>query len=269
MAENIILGIIQGIAEWLPVSSEGMIMLTRLLVFKDQSGFDILVQDILFLHLGSALAAVVYFRKEILALAATSFQYKKHPPADRKTLIFLVISTGISGLLGLGLIWAVTALSTGLFTSLYRPLLLLIGTSLLLTAWLQHRADSHGQKLPEDLKLCDAVWLGLAQGLAVIPGLSRSGMTVSALLLRKFAGPTALRLSFLMSIPIILLGNVALVGLAGWKVTPGSLAGLVFAFVCGLLTIHALLKLARQVNFAVFIAVMAALVILSAFLPVS
>ncbi|TGH65482.1 undecaprenyl-diphosphate phosphatase, partial [Escherichia coli] len=92
----------------------------------------------------------------------------------------------------------------------------------------------------------DGIFLGLMQGLAALPGFSRSGFTITALLFRKFNDTTALKLSFLMSLPIILLGNIIL-NYDEFKISI-ELVGLLTAFIVGIVSIHVLLALARKIN---------------------
>jgi len=108
----------------------------------------------------------------------------------------------------------------------------------------------------------DSILLGVLQGIAVLPGLSRSGLTVSGLLLRKFDDETALRLSFLMSIPIVLAGNIVL-NLNKFSFDGYSLLSLFFSFVFGLLTIDLLLRFARKINFGWFVFIFGMMTILA------
>ncbi len=115
-----------------------------------------------------------------------------------------------------------------------------------------------------NIKNSDSLLLGGVQGLATLPGISRSGITVSTLLLKKFDDTTALKLSFLMSLPIILLGNILLnIGDIAQTFATASIYGLLTSFIFGLLTIHALIKLSKKINFGWFVLVFAILMMLS------
>ena len=104
--------------------------------------------------------------------------------------------------------------------------------------------------------------LGLVQGLAVLPGLSRSGITIATLFLRKYSARDALRYSFLASIPIIFVGEIILVSIKGNTFfNLESLVAVVSAFLFGLLAIDVLLKLARKVNFSYFAIVLGIIVV--------
>jgi len=114
----------------------------------------------------------------------------------------------------------------------------------------------------DGLKVSDGIILGFTQAAAVLPGLSRSGLTVAVLLLRGFRDPEALRLSFLMSIPIVLAGNIIL-NLGQMHFDAASLVGIASAAVVGFLTMKLLLGFARRVNFGYFALVFGMLTIVS------
>ncbi|MDP8267064.1 MAG: undecaprenyl-diphosphate phosphatase [Candidatus Aceula meridiana] len=264
MIEAVITGIIQGITEWLPVSSEGVLALVKTNFFgsEDVSG---LFRQILFLHLGTFFAALVYLRSDVKAILKTLFRYKSSSEKNQKILIFLLVSTLISGVLGIIL------LKFFIFTysNMESPaeiLTLLVGILLVITAFLQLRSKEKGLRDAKDLNLKDAIVLGIAQGFSALPGLSRSGLTVSFLLLKKFDKAVALRLSFLMSLPIVLAGNILLNFRNLDTLGLEDLVAFMFAFLAGILTIHGLFKLAEKINFGYFVLFFAAVVIFSRFL---
>ena len=264
MLEVIILGIVQGIAEWLPVSSEGMIFLIKTNFFGGGDFIDI-ARLALFLHLGTFLAALVYFRKEVAVLLRSLINYNKAGENTKKILNFLIVSTLISGVLGLFLLKVFESMEAMIIDST-RFITLMIGVLLLITAFLQFKAKKGElEKDSSKIEKKDGIKLGIVQGFAALPGLSRSGLTVSALLLRKFNEETALKLSFLMSLPIVLGGNIIL-NLNNFSFNSSMLVGLVFSFVFGLITIDILLKFARKVNFTIFILMFAILTIFSVFI---
>ena len=252
MLEGIVLGIIQGITEWLPISSEGFIVLAEVHLFG-QSNVRDMIYVALLLHLGTFLAALVYFRREVWTLIKALFQYRRATPVEQATLKFLVLSTLISGLLGFILLQTIIRLESYLLIPA-KVLTGAIGLLLLITAWLQLTVKSGSPKNPGDLSYVDGLILGVVQGLAVLPGLSRSGLTVSTLLLRKFDDTHALTLSFLMSLPVVLGANIVL-NLDHFSITPSNLLGCLLSFVFGLATIHLLLALSRKLNFGYFVLV--------------
>lgn len=263
MLEQIVLGIIQGVAEWLPISSEGMIILAQTNLFYSPQGLEANIEYALFLHLGTFLAALIYFRKEVLTILQTLVRYKSQPREMQNLTLFLVISTLISGCLGLVLIKLLSAW-TDQVTSSGRVITFLVGIALLITAYLQLKAKEGGYKTLSDLTVRDAVLLGIVQGCAALPGLSRSGTTVAALLLCRFDKAYALKISFLMSLPIVLAGNI-LLNIHGFVWSTEAMTGLFFSFIFGLATIHILLKFAEKINFGYFVAVFGLLTLVAVF----
>jgi undecaprenyl-diphosphatase len=258
MQQAILTGVIQGITEWLPLSSEGILAIIKNNFFysDDTSG---LFRQILFLHLGTFLAATLYFRKEVLLLLKAVFYYRQTDTKTQKTLIFLILSTFISGLLGIILLKNfIHFYETSLWSS--KILNVIIGILLLITAFFQIKIKAHALKNEKNLLVKDAMILGLVQAFAVLPGLSRSGLTISFLLLRKFNKQTALRLSFLMSLPIVLGGNIFL-NLRNLHITAENLVALSCSFIVGLLTIKTLFKIAEKINFGYFVLFFAALIL--------
>jgi undecaprenyl-diphosphatase len=117
----------------------------------------------------------------------------------------------------------------------------------------------------KDLEAFDTALLGIAQGCASLPGLSRSGITVAFFLLRHYEKTLALRLSFLMSLPIVLGGNIVLNFGDLTNFSPEKTLALLLAFIFALLTIHFLLKLAENIRFGPLVIVFGLLSITAAF----
>jgi undecaprenyl-diphosphatase len=256
-----ILGLIQGIFEWLPISSSAFISLfaNNILGINNLSE---LIELALFFHLGTFLAALIYFRKEVSQLFKTLFKYKKQKTQDKKVFNFIFITFLISALVGLIFLQLIKLASTDLtFTG--RIINFLIAGLLIITALIGFSSKQKGLKKYSNLKNSEGILLGFAQGLATLPGISRSGITTSALLLRKFNDTTALRLSFLMSLPIVFFGNIIL-NLTDFTFS-GSFPwiGLLTAFAFGLLTISGLIKLSKKINFNWFVLIFAILMILA------
>ncbi|UPW01303.1 undecaprenyl-diphosphate phosphatase [Halorussus gelatinilyticus] len=252
----VVAGALQGIFEWLPISSEGNItvFLTAL-----GSSPEAAVQFSLFLHAGTALSATVYYRDELADVLGALPDWRPgnaFPDADRRdancdetaTLSFLAVATLASGVVGIAayltLETVVSALTGGAFVAL-------VGVLLVLTGVLQRVADGFefgGRASPD---LADAVLVGALQGLAILPGVSRSGTTASALLFRGHDGPSSFRLSFLLSIPAALgAGVLVLLDTGIPSVAPvEAVLALVTAAVVGYLTIDALMRVVERVPF--------------------
>lgn len=260
MLESLILGMLQGISEWLPVSSEGILFLIKNNFFQDGSLENILKQS-LFLHLGTFFAVLVYLRKDVLVLLKSFFSKSDNSYENKKIVNFLILATLISGFIGFFFMQFLLELDY-LLDITGKTINLIIGFLLLITAFLQFKSSKAGQRKSNDLNYKDGILLGFMQGLAVLPGLSRSGLTVSGLLLRKFDEYYALKLSFLMSMPIVLAGNIFL-NLNSFMFSWVSLIGFLSAFIFGLLTIDILLKIAKKINFGYFVLAFGILLILS------
>ena len=243
----LIIGILQGIFEWLPISSEGNI--TLYLTVVENVSPTVAVRLSLFLHAGTAVSALAYYRDEVAALLRTvpTWRPQKAFEGDRAELSFFVVATFASGVVGivayLLLEGLVSQLAGGAFVAL-------IGLLLVLTGILQRAVEDIGGRR-DTPDMVDAVLVGGLQGLAILPGVSRSGTTASALLLRGHDGPSSFRLSFLLSIPAAFgAGALAVLdgGLPAIEPTMGAVA-LATSAVVGYLTIDALMRLVERVSF--------------------
>jgi len=254
--QHIILGIIQGITEWLPLSSEGVMALFKSNFVADSLSSIELLRVVLFLHLGTFLSAVVYFRKDISKLLKTTIHFKRAEESSKKLLSFLLMSTLITILAGFALLS---------FVSIYNPsigitgkaITLFLGFLLLGIASIQLRNETHQHRDSSRLNKFDTLLLGIGQSLSALPNLSRTGITTSLLLLRNFDKKEVLRISFLMSLPIILLGNIAI----NYQYFAGGLTLNIFwsflaAFIVGLATIHGLMKVSEKISFGWFVLIM-------------
>lgn len=242
----ILVGILQGIFEWLPISSEGNISILLTVLGRTPAHA---VQYSLFLHLGTAFAATAYFQAEIRDLLA-DLPRLRDAEFDPREHIFLVLATLISGVTGLlayeFLMQAVSELDGGL-------LIILIGGLLVLTGVFQRQSASQSLQTTPDSTYLDALLVGVGQGAAILPGISRSGTTVGVLLLRGYDGNTAFRLSFLLSIPaavgaglLVLIDGDALAGVG----LLNAVSALLASAIVGYLTIGLLMRFARRVSFA-------------------
>ena len=251
--EAILLGIIQGVAEWLPVSSEGMLTFAMIHFFGKTFGEAVVYA--LWLHIGTMLAAIIYYRKEVQEISKDVFSWKFS--SLTKFLFFATLaSLAIGGtlyFLGLELLEGATIGAT-----------ILIGVALLVTGVLQlQKKQQLGTKEPS---IKDSLVAGALQGLAVLPGISRSGTTTATLLMQKYGSEQALRLSFLMSIPLVLASSIALVLFEEVLFSAAALVAVLVSFIVGLLTIDVFVKIARKVNFAYFCLVFGCIIIIAAFI---
>ncbi len=259
--EAIILGIVQGVAEWLPISSEGMTTLVMINVF-DRTLADALPIAI-WLHTGTLLSAAVYFRTDIKEIMNEIPHYLKNRDVQEKKnsiITFLLIATAITGIIGLPLILFATGMEefSGKLATAF------IGGLLIITGLLQISASKRTEKREQPV-IVDSIIAGIAQGFAALPGVSRSGITVSTLLLRDIEASQALRLSFLMSIPAVLAADVGIGAMGLLSFDLNSLLALFFAFLFGILTIDVFIKVAKKFDFSKFCIVLGILSILAYF----
>ena len=190
-----VLGVIQGLTEFLPISSSAHLLLPNIILGWEDQGltFDVA------LHLGSLLAVLAYFRKDIIKLSKAVFArvlYKK-PSPSAELGFSIIIST-------------LPAASAGFFVSDYvegyARSIEIIAIFTIIFALILLYADRKGSRVRSlgELKWREAIYIGLAQVIALIPGTSRSGITMSVALMLGFRWEAAAKFSFLMSIPIIL-----------------------------------------------------------------
>lgn len=192
-----IIGLIQGISEWLPISSKTQIIVssTYLLKLTFQQAYTFG----LFMEIGTIFAAVVYFRKDLLKMVQVLLGSKNQ--MDRKLLIYVVVVTVITGIIAVPLYLVADSISG---IALGIPMLI-VGLVLLADAALirysrQKREKGINSRKLENLSLKDYILIGIVQGISALPGVSRSGTTTSAMLLLDVEPDEAFRLSFVVGI---------------------------------------------------------------------
>ncbi|MFB6114261.1 MAG: undecaprenyl-diphosphate phosphatase [Halodesulfurarchaeum sp.] len=247
--EAIFLGVLQGVLEWLPISSEGAVSLVLTSILHADPL--LAVQLSLFLHVGTALAATGYYRESIASLFVDDRgeMLDLETMWQRQDLRFLLVGTVASGVVGIAVYAVLESILVGLPT---RAFLLGIGLLLLVTGALQYLGEGVSGVGDRRPRMLDAVMVGIGQGLALLPGVSRSGTTISILLLREYETEQSLELSFLLAIPASLGAGVLVVLDVGGipSVTPGpAVAALLGALVVGYGTIGALVRVVRRLPF--------------------
>lgn len=245
MRDAVLLGGLQGISEWLPISSEGVVAALYALLAGGDVG-DAL-RYALWLHMGTAISAAVAFRGTLTGLARDAARAPGDPP---RLLRFLAAATATSAIVGLPLLLTAAALSDRVGAAGMG----IVGALMLVTGAVQLRRRQGAARRGglEAATLRDAVVAGAAQGLAALPGLSRSGLTVAALLARGIDREDALRLSFLMSVPASVGAGIYAGASGGLLTSGGGLAALAVAAVVGLACIKGLLRVAARLNFGGF-----------------
>ncbi len=246
--EAFMLALIQGLTEFLPISSSAHLILpSAILGWEDQGlSFDVAV------HVGTLAAVVIYFRKEVVTLfsALLGSLFKGDRSKEAKLAWMIVLAT-------------IPACVVGLFMKDFIELYLrsawVIATTTVVFAlllwWVDKRGTFADDEYAADWK--KSLFIGVSQALALIPGTSRSGATITAALYLGFTREAAARFSFLMSIPIIALAGSYLglkLVISGESVHLGMLAtGIVTSFISAYFCIHFFLKLISRMGMMPFV----------------
>jgi undecaprenyl-diphosphatase len=255
IVQAIVIGVVQGLTEFLPISSSAhLIVVPRILGWDDpflnSSAFDVM------LHMGTLVALVVYFWRDLVRLLTAGVrsivERRIGDDPDRRLAWLLVISAVPGAILG--------AVGESFFDTFFRERLFLIAVLALIGAailWLAERQGSRSRDLG-DLRVGDAAIVGVAQALALFPGISRSGITIGTGLFIGLTRDAAARFSFLMGTPIIAGAGIwklrTLLGSTEVPVELGSLvAGMAAAALAGLLAIWLLLAFVRTRSYSVFV----------------
>jgi len=254
--QAVILGVVQGLTEFLPISSSGHLIVVPALLGWDDTFLDSLAFSVM-LHLATLLALLVYFRDDWLrlipaGLAALRDRSFKGDP-DRRLAWLLAVTT-------IPAVFAGVLLNDLAETTFREPRLvavtLVIGAAIL---WLADRAASRTRHMDE-LTFPIAIGIGAAQALALVPGISRSGISIAAGLFAGLNRPDAARFAFLMATPITFGAGLwelrkLLSGEAGVSVELAPLAaGMLASLLSGLLAIAVLLRFLRSHGVGVFVA---------------
>jgi undecaprenyl-diphosphatase len=273
--EAVVIGIIQGITEWLPISSKAMTSLVMIKFFGKTISEALPIA--IWLHIGTFLASTIYFRNELKEIVKRlpiyvsktirggrfnkKGDFKKEKNEEDGLISFLLIATLMTGIIGLPIMIFITKNSqiTG------EAATAAIGIFLIITGLLQ-RISANITSMKELPDIGDALIVGLAQGFAAIPGISRSGTTTGLFLLRKFDSEKALKYSYLMSIPAVLGAEIVLQLMDIITVDASSILAVVFSFIFGLLSINTFLKIAQKINFSNFCIILGLMTIMFLFI---
>ena len=236
--EAVILGIIQGLTEFLPVSSSGHLELAKVILGDNSVPEESMLMTVV-LHGATALSTIVVFRKDILDLVQGLFKFKNN---DEFNFFFkIVVSMIPAGVVGI--------LFNNEIEAFFGGKVLLVGSMLLVTAVLLIFADK-AKNTDKKVGVVQAILIGISQAIAILPGISRSGATISTSVLLGIDREKAARFSFLMVVPLIL-GKMAKDILDGaFDTIDGSLlnygVGFVAAFVTGILACTWMIKLVKK-----------------------
>jgi len=248
------LGVIQGLTEFLPISSSGHLIVARELFgweFTDDLTFDVS------LHLGTTVAVIAYFWSEWLAMLRGGWHWLfkrdretgSHQGYDSRLLILLAIGSVPAG---------ITGVIFDAFIDVRSPIV--VGVMLIVFAIVLYLAERlhHGKRDVTSTDAADAVWIGVAQAVSLVPGVSRSGVTISAAMTREYSRSEAARLSFLLATPAILGAGLLKGAEAAVNGIPSGdigaiVAGATVSAVVGWLSIRYLLRLLQTGTFTQFV----------------
>lgn len=259
IVQSILMGIVQGLSEFLPISSSAHLVFTSNFykVFKGielvhESNQEIFL-DIM-LHLGTLIAVLIFFRKEIFEILKalyTGLKTKNYTSRDFQTGIYIILGTIITVLIAFPLNEVAGSL-------VFKPAF--VGLLLIFTGILLLFSEAWSKKLTEkkEITLKSSILIAIAQGLAAIPGFSRSGLTIATGLLSGSDRTTSARYSFLLSIPIILGASMfyPLIKLDFHEVITYNwtaiLAGTIVSGVVGYICIKYFLKFVSKFSLGIF-----------------
>jgi undecaprenyl-diphosphatase len=242
LANTGILGLIQGLAEWLPISSTGHLKIAEHYLNLTTTPFFNLL-----LHLGTLIVVVFYFRHDIINILSALVRGDVKSEAG-KLILPIIVATIPTAIIGLLYVQLLEDTLQGL---------LIIGITFLIGATLVYTSKT-GKENTDNVTYKIALIMGAAQGLAIFPGLSRSGATISTALLLGLKRDKAFKFSFLLSIPAILgdtvveayktQGQIALSGIG----YPEVLVGVTIAMIVGYIAIRIVSKVIKSKKFHYF-----------------
>jgi undecaprenyl-diphosphatase len=244
--ETLVLAIVQGLTEFLPVSSSGhLVIANALLESLGSPPTQDLLEVSIALHMGTLLSVIVYYWKEILRLLGS----------DRRVIPMLLLASVPAGIVGVGIKKGLSDSQT----AVVMDNVLLVGCMLPITAWLLWSASKRaaGGTRYQDISARQAVSIGFAQAIAILPGISRSGSTIAAGLRAGLDREGAATFSFLMSIPVIagagLLEGLEVIEAGASGTAPAVLAvGFAASFVVGLAALALLIRFVKRGQLGLF-----------------
>lgn len=242
--DAIILGIIQGLTEFLPVSSSGHLELGKAILGDDSIPEESLLFTVV-LHFATALSTIVVFRKDVLDIFKGLFQFKWNEEA--KFALKIIISMIPAAIVGFFL--------EDFMEVFFDGAIIIVGIMLIVTAVLLYLADM-AKTTEKDVSFRSAFVIGLAQAVAMLPGISRSGATISTSVLLGIDKTKSARFSFLMVVPLIF-GKVAkdiLGGELSFESTQMAAmgAGFAAAFIAGLFACTWMIQLVKKSKLSYF-----------------
>lgn len=244
--EAIVLGIIQGLTEFLPVSSSGHLELAKSLFGEDINGKESMTMTVV-LHFATALSTIFVFRKDISELFKGIFSFKWNKETQFASMILISMIPAV--IVGIKF--------DSFIENLFSGKILLVGSMLMITGVLLFLAD-RSKNTEKDVSWSKALIIGVAQAIAILPGISRSGATIGTSVLLGVDKEKAARFSFLMVVPLIF-GKMAKDSLEMINATQPIefnylylLSGFIAAFIVGFLACKWMIKLVKKSKLVYF-----------------
>ena len=262
MIEYIIIAILQGLFEWLPISSSGQVMIVSISIFgiAPEQAFSLSI----WMHLGTTIAVLIKLRNDyiqiIKSIIPRKFEVEGSDIKKRNWLIYATVGTVITAiplylLFKFVIIEGFDATQGDVLTLVISGFLIVTGIVLL--TFRRNFGKKTINTVSDRELFKDSSISGLIQGIAILPGISRSGFTVSTILFEKYNQDQSLKLSFLMSVPVAL-ASIGMDIIFG----EGSVFGTIdiftiliitlVSFIVGYLSMEVLLKIAQKINFSYF-----------------
>jgi undecaprenyl-diphosphatase len=226
----VVLSIIQGLTEWLPISSSGHLALAKELV-----GWQPPVVFFVFLHVGTLIVVIAFFRKIIIRMLHT-LVHGDLKSEEGRLIIFIMLGSLPTAIIGY--------VFQGIFKSLFENILA-VGVAFLATGFLLFSPVKI--KDNKALSYVDSLIIGVAQGVSITPGISRSGATISAGLLRRINRKTAFEFSFLLSIPAVIGATIMELGDVQLLITDVELLPLIIGFTVSMIVGYVSLKILQKI----------------------
>ena len=248
LIKSIVLGVVQGLTEFLPVSSSGHLEIAKYLMGDASVGQASLLMTVV-LHFATALSTVVVFRRELFRILGGLLQFKQNE--EFRFCVKIVLSMVPAAVVGI--------LLEDEIESLFDKKLFLVGLMLIVTGLLLLLAD-RATKTNKSVGIWDAIWIGISQAVAIMPGISRSGATISTSVLLGIDREESARFSFLMVVPLIF-GKIAKDLFDAWRdgvpfATEGQgiplTIGFITAFVTGLYACTWMIRLVKSSKLSYF-----------------
>ncbi len=256
--DAILVGIIQGLLEWFPVSSSGqtLLFIVRILGIDIETAYSMS----LFIHLGTLLSAIVFYKREVFGVIKSMLSLSLNP-----VLKLWLYTTPISLIIG----YPIYLIYRGLVIGISFDIVSIgIGVSLIVIGIvLKSSQEAYLRKSLEYMGIKDYIILGIVQGASVLPGVSRSGITIATLILLGFGAKQAVYISFLASIPVLLAASVY-TGIFEQSsiVFPWGFYSVGTAFLSGFVGIWLMVKLSKKLPLYIF-ALVAGSIILAITIP--